>query len=89
MSKKHYQYKNSYKVWNPTEIIDLVMIDVGYRPKFLYKLNILLEWWAHNIGYWVTLPFIKNEDAKRINIRCKNVDLMIKQGGQTDDSKRP
>ena len=75
--KKHLQHKNSYKIWNPAEILDYVTIDIGYRPKFLYKLNILLEWWAHNIGYYITLPFIKIERCASINRRCKDIDLFV------------
>ena len=75
--KKHLQYKNSYKIWNPIEMIDYVMIDIGFRPKHLYKLNIVLEWWAHNIGYYITLHFTDCKKLERINRRCKDVDLFV------------
>ena len=34
-----------------------------------------IEWWLHNIGYYLTLPFNKNEKLLAINHRCKDVDL--------------
>jgi hypothetical protein len=37
--------------------------------------SMYIEWILHNIGYYITLPFIKNEKIKNINERCKHVDL--------------
>ncbi len=34
-----------------------------------------IEWWLHNIGYLLTLPFIKNDKIKALNERFKHVDL--------------
>lgn len=34
-----------------------------------------IEWWLHNIGYYLTLPFIKNDKIKALNKRFKDVDL--------------
>ena len=34
-----------------------------------------LEWWIHNIGYYVTLPFIKCNKIKELNLRFKDLDL--------------
>ena len=34
-----------------------------------------IEWWLHNIGYWLTLPFVKFDCIKRLNERFKHVDL--------------
>ena len=34
-----------------------------------------IEWYLHNIGYWLTLPFIKKECIKNLNERFKSVDL--------------
>lgn len=39
-----------------------------------YK-DMYIEWYLHNIGYWLTLPFIKNEKIKALNERFKHVDL--------------
>jgi hypothetical protein len=37
--------------------------------------GMIIEWYLHNIGYWMTLPFIKNEKIKTINERFKHLDL--------------
>lgn len=45
--------------------------------KFLnrsYK-GMYIEWYLHNIGYYLTLPFIKKESIKKLNLRFKDVDL--------------
>ena len=34
-----------------------------------------IEWWLHNIGYWVTAPFVKFDYIKRLNERFKHLDL--------------
>lgn len=34
-----------------------------------------IEWYLHNIWYWLTLPFIRNETIKQLNERFKHVDL--------------
>lgn len=33
------------------------------------------EWYLHNIGYFLTLPFVKNEFISKLNERFKHVDL--------------
>jgi hypothetical protein len=37
--------------------------------------SIHMEWWLHNVVYYITLPFIRYEKLKEINLRCKDVDL--------------
>ena len=34
-----------------------------------------VEWWLHNIGYYLTLPFIKIKFIKKLNERFKHLDL--------------
>jgi hypothetical protein len=34
-----------------------------------------IEWWLHNIGYYITLPFIKNDIILCLNERFKHLDL--------------
>ena len=34
-----------------------------------------IEWWLHNIGYYLTLPFCWIKKFKSWNERCKHVDL--------------
>ena len=80
---KSIQIKNSYHIWSPrlqklfadTE----TAIDYGQLPaaKCLNRswASIHIEWWLHNIGYYVTLPFMRFEKIQKINLRCKDVDL--------------
>lgn len=34
-----------------------------------------IEWWLHNLGYWVTRPFTKNAYVAKLNERFKHLDL--------------
>lgn len=38
-------------------------------------LSMYIEWWLHNIGYYLTKSFCFIEYFNKINIRCKDVDL--------------
>lgn len=73
------QIKNSYNIWKPlTQRIMLsIAIDDWNPDKYLNRSwrSIHIEWWLHNIGYYITLPFIRYEKLKEINLRCKDVDL--------------
>lgn len=75
--------ENSYSIWDPrimyVEITNgcRATYDIGLADMLLnrsYK-GMYIEWWLHNIGYYITLPFIKQEDIKRLNERFKHVDL--------------
>lgn len=49
-----------------------------YPPEYLNRTwkSMYIEWWLHNIGFWITLPFVKLHPAiAKINSRCKDVDL--------------
>ena len=68
---------DSYKVWRISEMNELMtprnccLKDVETilnRPLW----TIYIEWWLHNIGYYLTKPIAK---LQHINLRCKNVDL--------------
>jgi hypothetical protein len=37
--------------------------------------SMYIEWWLHNLGYYLTLPFLKNESIKALNERFRHVDL--------------
>ena len=39
-----------------------------------YK-SMIIEWWLHNVGYYVTKPFIKKENIYKLNLRFKDVDI--------------
>lgn len=80
---KNIHIENSYKIWNTTtmECLIVMMCYGKYNEFFPEKtlnrsyLSMYIEWWLHNIGYYVTKPFYKIEFFKKINIRCKDVDL--------------
>ena len=66
--KKHIQIKDSYNTWNPNEM------EKQTKSK---SLLLVIEWWLHNIVYWLTKPFTKNTTIKSINDRSKDVDLDV------------
>lgn len=37
--------------------------------------SMYIEWYLHNLGYYLTLPFCKIEAVDRLNKRFKDVDL--------------
>ena len=86
---KYIQIKNSYKVWRRKTMNRLVnqawyelfgdaartspwgvefYLGRSYRSMYI-------EWWLHNIGYYISLPLKKWEFWRKINERCKDVDL--------------
>ena len=80
---KNLHIENSYTYWNP-KLMKKKIVRMAYRtynhvlPEELLNRSyssMIVEWWLHNIGYYVTLPFCKFEFAKNINLRCKDVDL--------------
>jgi hypothetical protein len=66
--KKHIQIKDSYNTWNPKEMKGQMKSN---------SLLLIIEWWIHNICYYLTLPFVKLSKGKELNERCKHVDLMV------------
>lgn len=81
--KKHIQIKDSYKIWKPKTMIRTIiqtlveMNDLDLVMSLKYEL-ILIEWWIHNIGYYLTKPLVFIPFFKSLNLRFKDVDLMIK-----------
>lgn len=77
------QIKNSYSIWNTDEMKELVREACfkEYRRRDAVKLlnrtykSMYIEWYWHNIGYYLTLPFIKNDKIRVLNERFKHVDL--------------
>ena len=68
--KQHIQIKNSYTIWKPYRMKELIP---SASPL------LITEWWLHNIGYYLTLPFVKNAKIKALNERFKHVDLMVER----------
>lgn len=80
---KNIHIENSYNTWSTTMMYGKIMIECwqNYQEiradkvlKRSYK-GMYLEWYLHNIGYWLTLPFIKKEKIKALNERFKHIDL--------------
>lgn len=74
---------NSYKTWKPSEmkkkLIDASLKEYNsyYPDSLLHRMyeDMYVEWWLHNIGYYITKPFCFNNKVKAINLRFKDVDL--------------
>lgn len=81
--KQHVQIKNSYNTWKIGAMMHHIFDAATFLPDIDWMakntLLIAIEWWIHNIGYYLTLPFIKNSKIKALNERFKHVDLMIKE----------
>ena len=69
---------NSYNIWSTFKMKEIIL-DYTKNPKEDINrtfLGMYIEWWIHNIGYYITLPFIKiSKKINKINIRFKDVDL--------------
>lgn len=75
--------ENSYKFWG----IDDMRIIIKSKCHSQFgsdnpeeELNrtynsMYIEWWLHNIGYYMTKPFCSIKAIDDINLRCKDVDL--------------
>ncbi len=79
--KKHIQIRDSYGVWHP-KIMHMMVRELaaskGYS-KVIFKNSHVIEWWLHNVGFYLTLPFIKNPKIKALNNRFRHVDLMVSE----------
>jgi len=76
--KKHLKFKRSFSVWKPSvmkSLIEYKSYYLGITPKSYAPY--IIEWWLHNIGYWLTKPMVAIPFFKKINLRCRDVDLMI------------
>lgn len=80
---KNIHIENSYNEWSTTMMWAMINTECYDKYHIFFADEVLnrsyrgmyIEWWLHNIGYWVTLPFIKNEKIKALNTRFKHVDL--------------
>ena len=84
--------ENSYKDWDYRMMWCKITLECYKQfqmcraDRVLHRsyIGMYIEWYLHNIGYWLTLPFIKNEKIKTLNERFKHVDLEE----HASDSKR-
>ena len=79
----HLHIPMSYNTWLPSAMKDL-MRAVAHEEYGTEDYNgllnrntrsLIIEWWIHNIGYYMTLPFCKNSEIYKINVRFRDVDL--------------
>ena len=74
---------NSYRYWRINTmkcIIDYMALNEycsGNAQKLLHRSykSMYIEWWLHNIGYYLTWPLSFIPYFKSINERCRDVDL--------------
>ena len=82
-TKKSIQIKDSYKIWRPFAMKQLIIKACCVKYDSIFFVDVLnrsyvsmyVEWWLHNIGYYITKPFSFIPNIKIINLRCKDVDL--------------
>lgn len=81
--RKNIHISNSYRIWDPVYMRLIINNKCFYALNSFYPEVILnrsycsmyIEWWLHNIGYYITKPFCFIEPIRFINLRCKDVDL--------------
>ena len=79
---KNLHIVDSYKTWtiaSMKEQIDFVSnymydLDAAVVLNRTYK-DMYIEWYLHNLGYYVSKPLCFLKYFKNINLRCKDVDL--------------
>lgn len=80
---KNIHIDNSYNVWFADEMDEIIISrcmeeyntgNAGYILNRSY-FSIHIEWWLHNIGYYITKPFCFIDWIYKINLRCKDVNL--------------
>ena len=80
---KNIHVENSYHIWATSDMDYIIRGKCfdkfhSYNPEAMlnrtYR-SMHIEWWLHNIGYYLTQPFCHIEFFKNINLRCKDVDL--------------
>ena len=82
-ASKVIRIENSYNIWVKTQMFSRITETCKAKYNTYLadrKLNrsyrgMYIEWYLHNIGYYLTLPFIKNNKIKTLNERFKHLDL--------------
>lgn len=85
-SKKNLHIVDSYKVWRPLKMYNIICWSTMKLYDRFGKSNVetlfnrsiksmFIEWWLHNIGYYLTLPLCHIPYFKALNKRFKDVDL--------------
>lgn len=80
---KNIHIENSYSIWkiphmqlsiqrNCFSQLNSYNSEVTLNRSYL---SMYIEWWLHNIGYYITKPFCFIKGINGLNSRCKDVDL--------------
>ena len=77
------QIKNSYNIWKPSRQRDYANLEGAAKYNYSDATECLnrswrsihVEWWLHNIGYYITKPFCYIDWIRNLNMRFKDVDL--------------
>lgn len=80
---KNIHIENSYKEWSITMMLAKINVKCAEKYGTIFADKALnrtyrgmyVEWYLHNIGYYLTLPFIDNNKMKALNERFKHLDL--------------
>ena len=80
---KNLHINDSYNIWSTKKMDRRIRYTAlkeyeSRNPEVLLDrsyTSMHIEWWLHNIGYYLTKPFCSIKIAKDINLRCKDVDL--------------
>ena len=80
--RRNLHIENSYQVWNIVAMHALICSKAYERydldPEVALKrtyISMYIEWWLHNIGYYITKPLCKYKFWMNVNKRCMHVDL--------------
>lgn len=80
---KSIRLEDSYTVWSKLVMTSWIMEETTDKYNCPFSSDVLRrswrsmykEWYLHNIGYWITLPFTKIGLFEDTNEKCKNLVL--------------
>ncbi len=71
-------FDNSYKIWSIKKMKAMILQHTQNPKEDMNRTfpGMYIEWWLHNLGYYITLPFTKlSKKIKWYNTRLRDVDL--------------
>lgn len=82
-NKKVIHIENSYNIWSINKMTVCIMDECAIKYGTPWADHILnrtwegmyIEWWLHNIGYYLTRWMRAWSFMSKINDRCRSVDL--------------
>lgn len=86
---KNIHIENSYTEWSTTMMWGKITVECNEKYGTIFADKVLnrtyrgmyIEWYLHNIGYYLTLPFCKYNCTRHLNLRFKDLDLEEHKGG--------